>query len=194
MHYYNTATVIHGPLTVKTVRVYWGEDFRVVRDDVWGVVRYLGSRGLQISEDNRAVVTYGTYYSPRRAYYVVDGCGDLLDPKIVLEYAAIYEANRPLNKWTKKSLVAEKIARKNFRCGPVPNTGKKAHGSWLRPIKTAQEIRENDGLLYDEDAIENDVKPRSRRGRHNLPTSWDDRCRGDYRVRSWKKHRKHQWK
>lgn len=37
-------------------------------------------------------------------------------------------------------------------------------------------------------------KVRSRRNARNLPNSWDDIPRFDWRHRSWKRYRKHQWK
>lgn len=63
-----------------------------------------------------------------------------------------------------------------------------------RHIQTHQEIRENDYLNYDEDALEYDIKARGRRRRHNLPTPWDDIRVSDYYAKSWKNYRKHQWK
>lgn len=56
-------------------------------------------------------------------------------------------------------------------------------GGFYRHPKTTQERR-----LYDEEY------GRSRRSTSRLIDAWDDTPRSDWRERSWKKHRRHQWK
>jgi hypothetical protein len=56
-------------------------------------------------------------------------------------------------------------------------------GVWLRNIRTTQERKNNqDGWC------------RAKRRPHRLPNAWDDIPRRDVYDRSWKRHRKHQWK
>ena len=65
-----------------------------------------------------------------------------------------------------------------FRCDIVPGT-KKASGRmriWKRP-KTTQEKRVNCDSLH---------KSFSRGKRRNLPDTYDDRVRTDYKAKSWK--------
>lgn len=52
-----------------------------------------------------------------------------------------------------------------FRAGPVPNTGRRHHGSYYRSPKTFAEIRENANPEYKEFV---------RKKRLYLPTTWDD--------------------
>ena len=88
---------------------------------------------------------------------------------------------------------ADKRTVSEFRRGPVPHTSsKRAYYSGYRHINTIQEIRENEFLKYDEDALEYNIKPRPER--NNLPTAWDDISRDDWNAKNWKKHRKHQWR
>lgn len=84
---------------------------------------------------------------------------------------------------------------RDFRCAPAPYTRcRRGGGGWYRKIRTYGEHRETVALLHDEDAIEYDVKPRAKRNTHNLPNSWDDFTRSDYRNHNWKRQRKTQWK
>ncbi len=62
--------------------------------------------------------------------------------------------------------------------------GRKRHwGGYLRYPKTTQERR-----LWDEEY------GRAKRSPHNLVNAWDDIGRSDATHRSWKRHRKTQWK
>lgn len=63
---------------------------------------------------------------------------------------------------------------------------------WCRRMKTTQELRELRGS--DTDHREDYDIPLIRRKRKNIPTWYDDRGRSDYGHRSWKRHRKTQWK
>lgn len=83
---------------------------------------------------------------------------------------------------------------KNFRNGPVPGIRKGRRYCFFRHVRTNKERRDNVALMNDEDAQEYGVEPRGKRRGHNLPTAWDDICRQDFRTRSWKRHRKTQWK
>jgi len=80
-----------------------------------------------------------------------------------------------------------------FRRGPVEGIRcYRGGGGWQRAIRTHAEIRENEALYFDADAKEVGIEPRGHR--RNLRTSWDDPGRSDHDVRSWKKHRKTQWR
>jgi len=87
--------------------------------------------------------------------------------------------------FTDKAFKAHKrdmIESKNkFRKYPVPNTGRKLPlRKWLRYPSTQSE-RKSDPAYQ-----------RAKRNYTNLPTAWDDNFRRP--QRSWKKHRKTQWK
>lgn len=79
-----------------------------------------------------------------------------------------------------------------FRNGPV--SGIRSHRRWGgdRHPRTLQERRETKALHKDEDLADLKIKIRVRR--EKLPTSWDDIPRGDYSHRTWKRHRKTQYK
>jgi hypothetical protein len=64
---------------------------------------------------------------------------------------------------------------------------------WYRAIRTTSERRFVSGYEVDREEEEYDVPPVRGRRKH-LPSSWDDKCRSDYGNRSWKRHRKTQWK
>lgn len=104
------------------------------------------------------------------------------------------DARKPRhNKWNTRHDDKVHITEKFFRKMPIPHTGRGGWRSGYRHVRTRSEIRENEFLKYDEDAIEYDIKPRTRRTQ-DLPTLWDDIWRNDYRSRNWKRHRKTQWK
>lgn len=79
-----------------------------------------------------------------------------------------------------------------FRNGPVQGTGRRRWRNIDRHPRTLQERRETKALHNDEDLEDLNIKIRTRR--EKLPTSWDDIPRGDYDHRSWKRHRKTQYK
>lgn len=81
-----------------------------------------------------------------------------------------------------------------YRQGPVPllRGGLRRYRSCYRDMRTQAEIRDNDFLLYDEDAIEYGIKVRGARSRAALPTAWDDRT--FRRERGWKRHRRRQYR
>jgi hypothetical protein len=82
-----------------------------------------------------------------------------------------------------------------FRDGPVPGircSRASRRGLAMRRMRTTQEIAEATWMLYDEDALDYGVHDRP--CRRKLPTWWDDRPIGDWKARSWKNYRDHQWK
>lgn len=91
-----------------------------------------------------------------------------------------------LHKIYRKKLTKERIDTYwgkrpyKFRNGPVPRTGRRSNYGYWRHPKTAQELRNIDCF--------------TRAKRKNIPTSWDDLERGDWRDKNWKRYRKHQWK
>lgn len=72
--------------------------------------------------------------------------------------------------------------------GPVPHCGRRRGGNAYRRIHTTPERRANVVMEEGEPA------PRGRRSGTNLPNSYDDFCRSDYGVKTWKHYRKQQWK
>lgn len=65
-----------------------------------------------------------------------------------------------------------------------------------RQVRTTAERRENghrcsNGISYSD---EHKVKIRAKRSMKMLPEAWDDILRQDWNFRSWKRHRKTQWK
>lgn len=110
----------------------------------------------------------------------------------VIEYDDLYKARSPRKpyRYQTRWLMQEKA---KFRDGPVPCTGKRTWGHWLRHPKTTSERRVTTGHENDEDLLEYGVKIRGRRRGHNLPNAWDDIPRSE-KGRSWKNYRKHQWK
>ncbi len=83
-----------------------------------------------------------------------------------------------------------------YRKDPVPYVRCYRGGnSYFRNVGTFRERRENDFCNdYDEDAKFYGVRARSARTTGNLPEPWDDISRSDWGHRSWKRHRKTQWK
>jgi hypothetical protein len=74
--------------------------------------------------------------------------------------------------------------------GPVPGIGKRGlYSNYFRLLRTA-------GLRRDAQFIEGSDEPRIRAKRNssNLRTTWDDVYRSDWNTKSWKNHRKTQWK
>ena len=59
---------------------------------------------------------------------------------------------------------------------------------WLREPKTNQERR----MSFDDQ--DGTVRIRLKRKKESLPTTWDDKGRGDYSHRCWKRHRLTQYK
>lgn len=83
----------------------------------------------------------------------------------------------------------------DFRINPVPYTGNRPKRyKYYRKLKTTNEKKAAIYHEMDEDIKYHNVKIRTQRNSNNLPNSWDDYKRSDFRDRSWKRHRKHQWK
>lgn len=80
-----------------------------------------------------------------------------------------------------------------YRRDSVPHIHKSRgkYRGYRRP-KTTAERRASMDLLFDEDAREYNIRPRAARNHINLINAWDDIPR--HYTRSWKKHRRHQWK
>ena len=83
-----------------------------------------------------------------------------------------------------------------YRCDPVPHIRCFRGGnSYYRSVGTFNERRENDFCNdYDEDARFYGVRARAARTSGNLPEPWDDIGRSDWGHRSWKRHRRTQWR
>lgn len=120
-----------------------------------------------------------SYYNPWPAryheYILRSSVGDNIDPDTV---RAAYNASRPyIPRW-----------------GGYPNPRQPGHkrGSyrWFRQPRTTQERRW--AKAWDDEEFA--PKTRCSRNFRNLPNAWDDYTRRDADDRSWKRHRKHQWK
>lgn len=72
--------------------------------------------------------------------------------------------------------------------GPVPGTSKRRRGHYFREISTTPARR----LAQRVDRAE--PAPRAKRNAANLPSSWDDLGIAAREDRSWKRHRRTQWK
>lgn len=81
-----------------------------------------------------------------------------------------------------------------YRNGPVKGTGKGrwSYGPYMRHPRTQQELREI--ALFESYEELKDLNIRIRGRRKDLPTHWDDFARRDRQDRSWKRHRKNQYK
>lgn len=76
--------------------------------------------------------------------------------------------------------------------GAVPSTGRRHRhrGSSMRRPRTQAERRMNQTGAREAGV----PAPRGRRNEHHLPSSWDDISRSDWHERSWKRHRRTQYK
>lgn len=73
--------------------------------------------------------------------------------------------------------------------GPVPRTGKsRSYSRYYRGMRT-QQARRMAQVMSEEE-----IRPRPKRSEKSLRSSWDDVYRHDLDHRSWKRHRKTQWK
>lgn len=77
-----------------------------------------------------------------------------------------------------------------FRYDPVPCTSSRSSWRGFRRPRTSQERRENAFVQYDEDLVDLPIKARKL---HHIPTGWDD-IPFSCTQRTWKKHRRTQWK
>ncbi len=83
-----------------------------------------------------------------------------------------------------------------FREGSVPGIRcwRGGRGYYRRPGTFGERRETAFHEQYDEDCIEYEVKIRGRRRHKSLPTSWDDIGLSDWKKKSWKNYRSHQWK
>lgn len=83
-----------------------------------------------------------------------------------------------------------------FRRGPVPLTGYRGgRGGAFRGPAIFREQKDSDFMRFDEDCLEHGLRPRAWRRSH-LPDDlwWDNWNSEQWRDRSWKRHRRRQWK
>lgn len=73
--------------------------------------------------------------------------------------------------------------------GPVPRTGRPRNYRQFRRPGTHTIRRDTPHF-----SEEGEPKVRGKRSAAGIPTAWDDRSRSDIEDRSWKRHRKTQWK
>jgi hypothetical protein len=83
-----------------------------------------------------------------------------------------------------------------FREGSVPGIRcwRGGRGYYRRPGTFGERRETAFHEQYDEDCLEYEVKIRGRRRHKSLPTSWDDIGLSDWKKKSWKNYRSHQWK
>lgn len=83
-----------------------------------------------------------------------------------------------------------------YRNSPVPciRKGWSRRYSTYRYPKTLNETKQNCGFVNEYKELVNELKIKIRKRCTKLPTSWDDDMRSDWRDKSWKRFRKHQWK
>lgn len=64
---------------------------------------------------------------------------------------------------------------------------------WLRHPRTTQERRANGrrGVIEIDEFL---IRLRAKRNSYRLPQHWDDIIRGDIEHRTWKRHRRQQYK
>ena len=123
-------------------------------------------------------------YTPYKRYVIYDGYCRLIDIKEYDDVAfRLYLSNykdRVKRFYFRKS----KIKYGHFRYDPVPYTGSRGGGSSIRPRK----------IKHLKQMYANPEYKQFNRGSHkDVPDGWwDDWYRNV--ERSWKKHRKHQWK
>lgn len=96
----------------------------------------------------------------------------------------------PAGRWHSRCIVSVE-----FRCDPIPGTRCRRGAGYgktvLRRPRTTQERR----AYFHDDVSEYDVRIRGNRTPRALPNAWDDICRSDiFNHKSWKRHRRHQWK
>jgi hypothetical protein len=78
----------------------------------------------------------------------------------------------------------------HFRKYSVPYTGVRHWRRGGRRIRTLQQLKAEEALALDEEAIEHNVKPRKK----YIPNDRDDHIVYVPRTKNWKKFRKSQWK
>lgn len=104
------------------------------------------------------------------AFIVLDEFGDVVDPRVIREL------------WHARNTPPDP----RFRNGPVPRTGKRGSYRYHRHPRTTPTLRA---------AVAAEQMGLPLRGRsRDVPTAWDDINRADFHDRSWKRHRRTQWK
>jgi hypothetical protein len=126
-------------------------------------------------------------------YTVVDEIGMIIPVWRIAEEGSKLglSRNRICIRWYRRPYAAGYRSERHFRRGPVPGTRRwsfrKGHGP-----RTTQEIRENEALDYDEDALNYGIRVRDGRRYPNIPDSWDEY--EGRRENGWKAHRRTQWR
>ena len=158
------------------------------------------NRSYPIHKLNRGVLSYyvrAEIYGNRGGYNFGNGDDvvfyDELDLRIPVWKVKEVFFNLPYNvreynyywRWRKTHAKAE-----HFRKYPVPHTGVSHWRRGDRRIHTLQQLRAEEALALDEDAIIHNVKPRQK----YIPNDRDDHIVYVPRTKNWKKFRSHQWK
>lgn len=126
------------------------------------------------------------YFGNKITYYyewvIEDASGNRIPPGDVPKSKKAIKRERYVRKWREKAFI--------FRSGPVSNTG----GARGRRVSDYMRYPQTHAILKECYKPLEEFEPniRSSRSRKYIPTSWDDIPRSC--QRSWKKHRKTQWK
>lgn len=111
---------------------------------------------------------------------------DFNESLTIKDFISIFDEIRE-NKYVNLFSLRYKMSKWNCE-GPVPGTGVKHYGRVMRRPKTLKTLKYATGII--EDCNEPTVRVRG--GKSNIVTSWDDIW--IYNQRSWKSHRKTQYK
>jgi hypothetical protein len=133
----------------------------------------------------------GPYFDESRWSYVARAAGQVLSPADFYEFRSPAKLNMSGGSLVARHEYREELRRRaKPRSGPVPGIHRRRGGNAYRIPGTANERRAN--AFVDWESGEPAV--RAARSWKALPSTWDDLERSDYRMRSWKQYRKHQWK
>jgi len=157
-------------------------------DDFWKAFR---NRQIARKKNVKLGKTYGELYKQLNGYGEIKVFGDFVLRNEYNEKLSALDFAQFIFK-AKKEFTYTPYGQKFWNGeGPVPLTGKLGRYCYRRRPKTLNIIK--DALSgRDEDEIEFNVI--NRRAKRRITTSWDDRGRSDWRDRSWKRHRKTQYK
>ena len=158
------------------------------------VTSRLGSVSDRLGDDSVLDKFETSSYGGHYRYLLRDECG-LTIPLWKIEETALQAG---MVRWWRERFAWNWKPRRQYkyRCDPVPHIHCYRGGnSVFRNVGTYSERRENDFCNeFDEDAKFYGVRSRAARTSGNLPEPWDDILRSDWGNKSWKKHRKTQYR
>lgn len=168
---------IRGPVTLRDYTAGKDHAFDSVEEFVGSSLAYNTQYQIGIRQD---------WLEGRPRYLLLDENGLIIPLWKVAELYAQFPYKR-------KSWRSRRYGEYHYRHGSVPGIRKRKNGHWYKRQRTMAEKRAAASLEVDEDAREYHIKPR--RSVPNIPDAYDDRIRSDCNIRrSWKRHRKTQWR